>query len=63
MSRAVVLLALVLGGCTCEPPSSCKLWWCEGGTLDDAGNVYCEPPPPLDEWPEHCVTYYDGGTR
>ena len=63
MKRALVILALlVLASCECSPPRSCKLWWCDGGTLDDAGDVVCEPPPPLSEWPEHCVSdFTDGG--
>lgn len=64
MKRAALLLVLFLGGCECSQPRSCKLWWCDGGRINDAGDVECEPPPPLDEWPAHCVTdYTDGGTR
>lgn len=61
MKRAL-LLVLVLGGCECTPPRSCKLWWTDGACpLDDAGELACPLPPPLEEWPAECVTYIDGG--
>lgn len=56
------VVVLALASCEGCNDDSCKLWWCDGGIVSD-GEVFCGPPPPIEEWPDECVTTYEDAGR